>query len=173
MAHRKFHSSPLAEKLATWLIFGVIVALAPFIVNFLFLLGQESVKAMGLQDIFGGGELLIVSTVIAAGAVGEVALVDVPRARRLPKVFAIGGCTITILLSSSWFGIVSSTIHDKHLSRPTTVAIGSVYVFAVALVCSASCIVISQMSSETAKEIGEMQWVATLVRLIQEADEEQ
>jgi hypothetical protein len=170
MVHQKWYEAPLAEKLTTWLVFGVIVSLIPFLLTLLFLLGSS--KSVKLQDIFGSGELLLVSAVIAAGALGEVALVDVPRSRRLVKVLAIGGCTITILASSSWFGLVLSTIHDKHPYSPATVAVGSLFVFAVALICSTSCIVTSYMRSKSVEESGGVQWQATLVRLIQESEEE-
>src|SRR6266516_6397335 len=101
MSRMKWHESPTTQKIFTWIVFSVLIALIPFLLSCFVLLDKGSeITASG---IFGDGELLLVSAAIAAGALGEVILVDVPSSRRLIKLLAIGGCTLLILFSSLWF----------------------------------------------------------------------
>jgi hypothetical protein len=137
----KWHERPLAQKLTTWFIFGVIIALTPFILEFLKLLDRD--KDVSLDAVLGTGQLLLVSAAIAAGATGELVLVDVPSRRRLGKLISIGGCTLAVIVSSLWFGDISAAIQEGNPPDPGVITNGSVFVFSCTLVSSGWCLALS------------------------------
>jgi hypothetical protein len=137
----KWHERPLAQKLTTWLIFGVVIALTPFILEFLKRLGRE--QEMSLGGVLGTGQLLLVSAAIAAGATGELVLVEVPSRRRLAKLITIGCCVLSVIVSSLWFGDISGAIQEGKPPDPSRVSNGSIFVFIFTLISSAGCLALS------------------------------
>lgn len=132
MMDAKWHEKPLAQKLTTWLIFGVTIALTPFALEFLKLIDRQ--KDVSLAAVLGSGQLLLVSAAIAAGALGELVLVEVPPRRRLAKLISIGGCTLSLILSSLWFGDISAAIQEGKPPDPDTVSTGSIILFICTLI---------------------------------------
>lgn len=60
----------LITRLSVWLLFGVILGLLPLIASVI--KGAMSPDGLSFTQVLGGGELFIVSAVIAAGAMGEL-----------------------------------------------------------------------------------------------------
>jgi hypothetical protein len=60
----------MAEKLVRWLIFSVVISLLPLL--FRFALEATDGKSPTLSDLLSQGELLLISSAIAAAAVGEL-----------------------------------------------------------------------------------------------------
>lgn len=70
----------VTTRLVVWLLFGVVLGLLPLIASVI--RGVMSKDAFSFTEVLGGGELFIVSAVIAAGAMGELfagAFRDSPR----------------------------------------------------------------------------------------------
>jgi hypothetical protein len=66
-------------KVLRWLLFGVIVSILPLVFAYLVLLmnpnpapGSITPKVTGASAVLGNGELLVVTWVLAASAIGEV-----------------------------------------------------------------------------------------------------
>ena len=100
-------------------------------------------KGPSLHGILGNGQLLLVSCAIAAGALGELVLIEMPSKLRLAKLLAIGGCVISVIVSSMWFGDISAAIQEGRPPPPASIGNGSIVVFAFTLVSAGSCIVLA------------------------------
>lgn len=137
----RWHEKPIPQKLATWLIFGVVIAMTPFIFELLQLIDRG--RDASLSAVLGSGQLLLVCAVIAAGAMGELVLVEVASNRRFAKLISIGGCVIVVIVASLWFGDISATLGSGEDPNPRTITNGSLAVFAATLMTSAACLVLS------------------------------
>jgi hypothetical protein len=146
IADGKWREDPVVEKLAIWLIFGVIVSLLPFLFSVLTSIGSKS--SFIYSQILGGGQLLLVAVAISAGAFGDLIFIDVPKLQRMPKVLAIGSCVVEILVASAWFGIVAESDSTKTPLDPVTISLWSILVFAWALLSSGSCLSIATRCKE-------------------------
>ena len=165
--NRKWYQSPVVVKLATWMGFGVLVALVPFLITYLFLLGQGG--KVGLPEIFGNGQMLLVSGAIAAGALGEAIPGGEQGGRLLIKCGAIAGCILSIFVSAGWFGSISSAASNR---RPDTVANLSLILFGIAFVCSLTCIVIAAIRVSATEETRRQPQLASIVRQTHDDEEE-
>jgi hypothetical protein len=147
------------EKVIRWLIFGVIISLAPFAAVVLDYLDQ-GIK-LTLPALFGRGELLIVSVVIAAGGIGETSG-SASDARRVPRLIVMGCCVIILITTSIWFADVFSLVTQNHKSspgsvaHPQTVAYGSIIAFFFTIIASGSALTLSK-NKKKAKSVGARQ----------------
>lgn len=121
-----------SEKLTRWLIFNVMIALVPLSAGFLGL--QLGRHAPSLHVLTARGELLLVSSAIAAAALGE--LIPAGRARATPKLCAGGSCILLVLLSSLFF----AAIQAQHDADPQSVLSMSLWLFAGTLLAGFSCV---------------------------------
>lgn len=91
------------QRLVLWFFFGVLSALAPF--AFHWMVATESDHALGIQALVSHGELLLISSAIAALGMGDVLLHIHPRFRM--PAYVVAGCSlVVVLLSSSYYGAV-------------------------------------------------------------------
>jgi hypothetical protein len=88
-----------------WLAFGCIASLLPVGIQFLHAIDSPEGATFG--RIFGDGELLVISAVIAAGALGEVIL-GMPGS--ILKLIFTFTCGSELLIASLWFGDLSGKI---------------------------------------------------------------
>lgn len=93
-------------RLAVWLLFGVVLGLLPLIANGI--KGVMSNQGFSLTEVLGGGELFIVSAVIAAGAIGELLVGTVRRRPPLLTVLA-GFCTLAAFAANTMAYMAVST----------------------------------------------------------------
>lgn len=166
MMDAKWHEKPIAQKLTTWLIFGVTIALTPFALEFLKLLDRQ--KDVSFAAVLGTGELLLVSAAIAAGATGELVLVEVPPRRRFAKLISIGGCTLSVIVSSLWFGDISAAIQEGKAPDPNTVSSGSIILFICTLISGGWCLALSlaDVSGQSVEDSDH-----TLLQLLRQVEE--
>lgn len=121
-----------SEKLTRWLIFNVMIALVPLSAGFLGLhLGRQ---VPSLHTLTARGELRLISSAIAAAAVGE--LIPAGRARATPKLCAGGSCILLVLLSSLFF----SAIQARQDADPQSILSMSLWLFAGTLLAGFSCV---------------------------------
>lgn len=64
----------MGEKFAKWIIFGVLLSLAPLLFSVIQLSARDrsGANASVIEDVLGGGGLLLISAAIAVAGVGEL-----------------------------------------------------------------------------------------------------
>lgn len=146
MAKKKWSEDVVVQKLAQWLVYGVVVSLVPFLFGFFQAVDRNEHFTFSL--IFGAGQLLLVCVAITAPALGELVPIEVESRRRIMKTFAIGSCTLVVIISSLWFGDISATIQGNSPADPRTISFGSAMVYVWALASSASCLLLAAEKRE-------------------------
>lgn len=128
------------EKLVRWLIFSVTVALLPIMFNYLLLLtnGQTPTVTM----IFYRGDILLISSTISAGAIGE--LIGSSDKLKIAKYIVGGLCVILLFLTSAWFASLTSLVNSATFD-PEFTANNSIILFIATVMSSASCIILSEV----------------------------
>ena len=123
-------------RITRWLIFSVLVSLLPVIFSALVLLTGQGISSITV--LLSGGELLLISSAICAGAIGEI--VTSTNRNKIGRVLAGGGSVIILASSSFWFAhIVSSESVNGDV-----VAWGSIYIFGLTVLTGMSCISLSE-----------------------------
>ena len=119
-----------AERISRWFVFGVIIALVPL--GFAYVNQRIDGRTPALAEVIGRGELLLVSTAIAAAAAGE--LIASGRDRAVRKLLSGGGCVAIVLAASLCFAAVQGK------TAPDLAAVGtvSVWLFGGTVLASAS-----------------------------------
>jgi hypothetical protein len=95
------------EKLTRWLIFSVLISLVPLFTSYVGQLLDH--RTASLDSVTGRGELLLITTTLAAAAIGE--LIPSGRERGTQKLLAGGSCIVIVLFSSLLFAAVQSRLH--------------------------------------------------------------
>lgn len=129
----------MAEKLAKWLIFSVILALLPFAFNYLRLASRGVDPTMA--KLLGGGELLLVAAGISAAAVGD--LIGSGADRRLAKLFAGGGSIVVLCLASLHFADVAAARAAPTFDA-SVVVWSSQMLFAFAVLGGGGCVALAE-----------------------------
>ena len=131
------------EKILHWLFFGVLMALAPFLA--LMLDDVTNSTPMSLISLFGHGELLIVTSIIAAGGVGDLFGTEVSKELRVPRLIVLCSCLAVLIVTCLWFAAVSALLTTQHpVQHPGTVAWGSVWLFSFGVLAGGSALLMSQ-----------------------------
>ncbi len=122
-------------RLARWLLFGIGVALAPIVGRYLILRTYHLPAT--LEAVISNGELLLISTGIAAGGIGEI--IASGQRHGLLKVLAAGTFMLFALASSFYFSALV-------LPQPDTAYITSVSVklFVGTNLASGMCLTLGQ-----------------------------
>ena len=126
----------MRTRLIRWLIFSVVVSLVPL------LLAYASDQTRGgtptLVSILSKGDLLLISTALAAAAIGDL----LPAAQAMPvrAMLAGGGCVVSVLFGSSYY----AAIVTGSVARPDLVADYSVALFGMTLLSGASCVLMAK-----------------------------
>lgn len=134
------------QRLGVWLFFGVILALLPLILEWLRLMDAN--RRHGLVAICSNGELLLISAVIAGGAVGELILSNVAHRWMSFKIWAAGSTVVLLAVEAGWYSDVASKLDTNNAADPHTVTYGSLIAFLVTVAASAACLYISATSSD-------------------------
>lgn len=148
-------------KIMRWIVFGIIITLVPLLANLLFIASsiQTNTESMAsaesqpsndeqngsmLELILGKGELLLITTGIAATAVGE--LLGSNGRRKTFIIFSGGGCVIALMLASLWYAYINSQVvvnpnSDINVELVTT---GSVILFIPTVIASTLCVALAE-----------------------------
>lgn len=145
-------TTELATRIVLWIIFSVIIGLLPFFTKFqqMYLRNVPT----DLQAIFADGSLFVVSSIVAASAVGEL-VVNLIRHDGSPRLISIGvtitiGMTLIIIYigGSSFADItINGEIIDKAaiaLSRKRVTEM-SLTLFGFSVVSGLGCLFISEV----------------------------
>lgn len=134
------------NKLVTWVLFSVVFALLPFLVNYL--LGISRGEKITLELLFGRGEILLASITLCGIALGELfEVASSPVAT--PPAFTkfIGLCSLLIIIISSLY-YANVSFGGTDLKREI-VATVSLWLFIFSVITSSCCIFITENVTTT------------------------
>ena len=136
----------IGRVIALWAIFGVLLALVPILFSAI----SEWIRgdSVGLSEVIGGGELLLVSAGISAASLGELAR---QRTDALSGVRAIltGVGIVTILLAGLLFADIAGSIRNDEDIDAVRVATVSIVIFTISVVTAATAMVVAEVSTWT------------------------
>jgi hypothetical protein len=129
-----------AEGFTIWLIFSVLLALAPLLFNAIltFIIGQSP----NLVELLRNGELLLIAVAIGADAVGK--LVASSESLRLLKIVASGGSIMLIIVCSFLFAAVSTRSLGMPIDAGRVAGVSGI-MFALTVVASGSCTLLAEV----------------------------
>lgn len=131
----------MAVKFVRWVLFGVVIALAPLIANY-FSLGFAG-KNSTIGGVIARGELLLIVSAMCAAAVGE--LVGSGAAFRTLKVIASGVALVVLVLASLFFAGVAVAHARGGGVDPIAIKEISLYIYGVAIVSCGACVLLSEV----------------------------
>jgi hypothetical protein len=134
---RRAATAEAGGRLVAWLIFAVIIGVLPLArpVSRDFLAGSD----VDLDSVFGSGELFIVSGLLAAGAIGEIALGGLRGEDSLAPLIALGACFMCFALNTlAYWSIGVGASGNVELSN--SVSTKSLQMFVATLAACASCV---------------------------------
>jgi hypothetical protein len=99
--------------------------------------------------ICSDGELLLISAVIAGGALGEVVMTNVERRWMSFKIWAGGSAFIMFAVEAGWYSDVASRSGTSDAADASTVAYGSIIAFVLTVAASAVCLYISTTGEQS------------------------
>jgi hypothetical protein len=130
-------------SIVKWGFFVVALAILPV------LIGALSTVTRGDQLRFATllehGELLLVSVAIIGAAAAELFAKDSGGFQTL-KLSVGGMAGLVVLAASMWFADIAAGLRDGSVLDPQSIAVGSVVVFALAIVTGISCIVVAELA---------------------------
>ena len=135
------------QRVSVWLFFGVVLTLLPLILDWLRRLDSD--RPHGLVAICANGELLLISAVIAGGAIGELVLTNIDRRWLSFKIWGVGSTIVMLAVEAGWYSDVASRVGTTTAAKASTVAYGSMIAFVLTVVASGACLYISSTGSET------------------------
>jgi hypothetical protein len=119
------------------MLFSVLVSLIPLLLHGVVLLGQERPPSGIWTAILDHGELLLISTAIAADAIGD--LVASGLRSEPGKVLAGGGCVLSLLFAALCYATNSTMIDLGHPLKAEVMTEISVLIFVVTVLAGGSC----------------------------------
>ncbi|MGE4043417.1 MAG: hypothetical protein AB7F35_01095 [Acetobacteraceae bacterium] len=128
------------EKVLRWIIFGVLVSLVPLAVAYMNLLLKG--KNIGLAEVTGKGEVLLICGSLCAGALGE--LFGSSEKYRKRKIF-VGGITLVITLFCTYFfASVEEQLAENGVIDKAALLFLSWLALGLCIVSSISCLILSE-----------------------------
>ena len=128
------------ERLIQWAVFGVAISLIPF--GFRWVLFDVTSRPLALNELISQGELLLISTALAATAIGDVISVH-PRLQT--RALIVGGLSlITVITGASYYALVNAgLLKTDHVVRT------SLALFIFSLIGGCTSIVAAEQSKVT------------------------
>lgn len=128
------HAPSRVLRIICWVLFGVGFAWVPLIVRVLG--GSESSTHLTLTLVLSHGELLLISAVITAGALGDLFVSIGKSGRRMtPKVLTAGLLMLNFASTAMYYAVLQFQVNPP-LSQSRHVANLSLWFFAFAFVIS-------------------------------------
>ncbi|MDA1191644.1 MAG: hypothetical protein O3A46_08185 [Candidatus Poribacteria bacterium] len=142
MRERANHDgNKLAIAYSRWMIFSVIASVIPIVLSIVWTVGRTG-SLPPFESWWAGGELLLVTTGLTAGGLGQT--IGTRETRALQKILVGGSCFVTALVAIGWF----ADIHTSMLSHQTVdqeaITIGSCWIFLIGLVEAAISIYVTR-----------------------------
>ena len=131
----------MAKKLVRSFIFSVLFALVPLISAWI--KSPTHGYPINLQILLEQGELLLIAVCLSGAAVGEL----IGNASRTPvlEMIAGGACIIVLVFAALYFADVAATHMANEEIDAGIVKNTSLVVYLCAIVCSGSCVAISEV----------------------------
>jgi amino acid permease len=128
-------------KLARWLLFGIIFPIVPLIANYLWLGMHE--EPQGVAVVIRNGELLLVTSVMCAVALGEI----IGTSDKLPttKILAGGATIIIMMLAIMLFVNISDVRFNNGKISDASIMTRSLITFFSAIFTCTSCVAVSEV----------------------------
>ena len=130
------------RKTSSWVFYGVVIGSLP--IGFTYVqnarMHDGNLSGIRFDDLFGQGDLFLLSTAIAGGAVGE--LIGASKNWLTTKRLAQTCCILFVAFSSWWFACLQDHTHDSKLRHFD--AVGSVVMFVGSVVFGVVCIYLSE-----------------------------
>jgi hypothetical protein len=143
-ATRDRRTATAGERIARWSAFGVVVALLPFLFDYVGeLIGHDTHPTF--ENVFGRGDLLLLTAAIDAAAIGEV----VARRSRSQlaatmQVVAAAGCACLVAVASFGYAVVSPNVGTALASDPKAVGWFSIAIFGFSVFSAGCCVALSE-----------------------------
>ncbi len=128
------------DRLLKWAIFGVLIALAPLVFNYVGALILEFDPTF--VSVLANGELFLVSAGISAASIGE--LFGGGEARKGYKYVAGGGSVVVVLFASLFFALVSVAHRANMDVGEGIIAVVSVILFVCGIAASGGCVALAE-----------------------------
>lgn len=145
MDEKKGSSVKVFERIVRWFFFSVLLALVPLVFAALrFYTRAPSVPLTeSFAHILGRGDLLLIAAILSARASGE--LIGSTPTYRAFKVIASGSAVLILLFAALYFADVTAAHLAGNQLDVLVVRYTSMYIFAAAVVCSASCVALAEL----------------------------
>lgn len=147
--HLPWYDSPARLRLLCWCVFGVAFTLLPLVVDLAAGSRGEEGRRPGFHEVLGQGELLIISTVLAIGAIGELILALVltggpkGRGQRIFALASISGCIVCFVATLILYMSVKSSDPPMDIGHVTN---ESLILFGLTCVAGGACMSIAGRS---------------------------
>lgn len=128
-------------KLVKWLLFSVLVALAPIVGGWL--IQATRANTPPVFDLISHGELLLIAVALSSAAGGE--LIGTGESMKLYKMFAAGISALIVIVAALYFSNVSASIAAGEALNVLFLERASIVIYISAIISSASCIALSEV----------------------------
>jgi hypothetical protein len=126
-----------------WLAFGVVIgSILPFGLNWLLAVGAS--KPHNIDDLLGGGEMLLTCIALSAASLGELFGRSSGSRSRNQEILAGAASIVAAIIASVWFASVKS---GGNFGK-TVVTVGSLLLFLSTLAAAGACIYLSVPEQE-------------------------
>jgi len=131
----------ILRKFLRWFMFGVLVALAPLFITGVILVAKDNPPPI-LLTVLGSGQLLLISTAIAADAIGDLVCASIESATL--GIVAGGGCILALMCGALWYAANSAMLELGKPGRASTVTKGSLIIFLFTIISAGACKMLTQ-----------------------------
>ena len=134
----------MAARLVRWLVFGVLLAIVPLVINVIISGTRGAMSSSALQIICSRGELLLVCAGIAGAGIGEI-VARGTNAAAVFKIIAVGGCVLMLFIGLAWYTAIVIYVEGNSNIDLHFVTDGSLVVFACTFLCAGGCVALSEI----------------------------
>lgn len=130
----------LAARMARWIIFTVILSLAPLLIDYLAAVGRAHGTLLQISEVYAKGELCLIATALAGVATGE--MFGLSERAKTAKIVLGGLCLLLAIGSIALYVMMKSNLDP--LALPTYTYISG-FLFILTFFASTSAIAVSEL----------------------------
>ena len=153
-----FAENPVVLRVVVWILFGAIASCAPLLTHWIDAL--DDVAKYSVRDDVGHGELLLVSAILAIGALGEILAAGSDKSYRLAAIITSFVCVVLIGISLMRYGDLTSKIRTATAQGNDSVqyhnlAGGVLLTFGFTVFCGCAVMVLAELTrlKETREQV--------------------